>query len=152
MSGRGKVVLNEGRSLIMAKRLTPANCPIKPLAEYLVVRRLKLEKTAGGILLVDKKKTDRFLAKGEVLAVGPPEKADDGTEIEPPVKAGDTVLFSNLAGLELGEEVRSELIEAGIDDKDDTGEILLIRVQDLAGTIEVPTQRLEISRTKKKDG
>lgn len=120
----------------MAKRLSAETCPIKPLAEYLVVRKLKVEKTAGGVYLVNNKKTERFLAKGEVLAVGPPEKTDDGNEVEAPVKPGDVVLFSNLAGLELGEEVRADLIEAGINEREGD-EILLIRVADLAGTIEV---------------
>jgi chaperonin GroES len=65
---------------------------INPTADHIVVRRLKAdEKTPGGILIPDaaREKVNRGIVEG----VGP-GAFQSGRLIEPRVKKGDTVLFS----------------------------------------------------------
>ena len=80
---------------------------IKPLHDRVVVRRLdEDEKTPGGIIIPDTAKEKPM--QGEVVAVGPGGRDDDGKRIEPDVKAGDTVLFGKWSGTEVkidGEEL-----------------------------------------------
>src|SRR5690348_1356435 len=79
----------------------------RPLHDRVVVRRLdQEEKTAGGIIIPDTAKEKP--QEGEVIAVGPGARGDDG-EIHPlDVKAGDRVLFGKWSGTEVkleGEEL-----------------------------------------------
>ncbi len=79
---------------------------IRPLHDRVVVRRAEEEATSqGGIILTgDKEKP----VKGQVLAIGPGKKADDGSVISMCVKVKDTVLFGKYAGTEVtidGEEL-----------------------------------------------
>jgi len=80
---------------------------LEPLDDRVVVRRLEAEeKTAGGIVLPDtaKEKPQR----GEIVAVGPGKRLDNGKRAEMEVKAGDTVLFGKYSGTEVkvqGEEL-----------------------------------------------
>ena len=68
---------------------------IRPLHDRVVVRRLEEETSAGGIVLpVPQQKT----SQGEVLAVGPGKKLDNGTVQTVDLKAGDKVLFGQYAG------------------------------------------------------
>lgn len=57
------------------------------------------EKTAGGILLPDTAKEKPQI--GEVAAVGPGKRNDDGSRSPSDVKVGDKVLYSKYAGTDV---------------------------------------------------
>jgi chaperonin GroES len=57
------------------------------------------EKTAGGILLPDTAKEKPQV--GEVMAVGPGKRNDDGSRSALEVKVGDKVLYSKYAGTDV---------------------------------------------------
>jgi chaperonin GroES len=79
---------------------------IKPLGNRLLVRRSQMKTTKGGILLPDTAKEKP--KEGEVIAVGPGKRNEDG-KIEPmTVKAGDKILFSSYAGTEVKEASKDE--------------------------------------------
>src|SRR5579864_483229 len=79
----------------------------RPLHDRVVVRRLEQEeKTAGGIIIPDTAKEKPM--EGEVVAVGPGARGEDGTLHPLDVKAGDRVLFGKWSGTEIkldGEEL-----------------------------------------------
>lgn len=84
----------------------------QPTADSLIVYRMKLERTAGGIVLPDTQTPHQrgYGTTGIVLAVGPGKFAElTGARIPMPCEKGDYILFSSLAGLELGEVMRAEL-------------------------------------------
>jgi len=79
----------------------------RPLHDRVVVRRVEAEeKTAGGIIIPDTAKEKPM--EGEVVAVGPGARGEDG-KIQPlDVKSGDRVLFGKWSGTEVkidGEEL-----------------------------------------------
>ena len=80
---------------------------IKPMYDRIVVRRTDEETlSAGGIVIPDsaKEKPDQ----GEVLAVGPGKRTDDGKSLPMAVKVGDRVLFSKYSGTDFklgGDEI-----------------------------------------------
>jgi chaperonin GroES len=80
---------------------------IKPLADRLVVKPLEQEEvTASGIVLPETAKEKP--QKGEVLAVGPGARNEDGEHVAMEVSVKDTVLFAKYAGTEIkmdGEKV-----------------------------------------------
>jgi len=70
---------------------------IRPLHDRIIVKRLDEEKkTASGIVIPDTaaEKPDQ----GEVLAVGPGKKNEDGKLVPVDVKVGDKVLFGKYSG------------------------------------------------------
>ncbi|RZS77152.1 co-chaperone GroES [Pigmentiphaga kullae] len=70
---------------------------LRPLHDRVIVKRLDNErKTASGIVIPDSaaEKPDQ----GEVLAVGPGKKTEDGKVLPVDVKVGDKVLFGKYAG------------------------------------------------------
>jgi chaperonin GroES len=70
---------------------------LRPLHDRVIVKRLEEErKTASGIVIPDTvaEKPDQ----GEVLAVGPGKKNEDGKLSPVDVKVGDRVLFGKYAG------------------------------------------------------
>jgi chaperonin GroES len=79
----------------------------RPLHDRVVVRRIDAgEKTSGGIIIPDTAKEKP--QEGEVAAVGPGLRDDDGKLIPPDVKAGDRILFGKWSGTEVkldGEEL-----------------------------------------------
>ncbi|TVR96817.1 MAG: co-chaperone GroES [Rhodospirillales bacterium] len=79
----------------------------RPLHDRVLVRRIEQEeKTSGGIIIPDTAKEKP--QEGEVIAVGPGGRKDDGTLIPVDVKAGDRVLFGKWSGSEVkieGEEL-----------------------------------------------
>jgi chaperonin GroES len=81
----------------------------RPLHDRVVVRRLESEeKTAGGIIIPDTAKEKP--QEGEVIAVGPGARGEDGTLHPLDVEAGDRVLFGKWSGTEVkldGEELTS---------------------------------------------
>ena len=70
---------------------------IRPLQDRVVVRRTEEEtKSAGGIVIPDS--AAEKPSQGEVLAVGPGKKLDNGSVQAVDLKAGDRVLFGQYAG------------------------------------------------------
>jgi chaperonin GroES len=70
---------------------------LRPLHDRVIIKRLEEErKTASGIVIPDTaaEKPDQ----GEVLAVGPGKKNDDGKLVPVDVKVGDKVLFGKYSG------------------------------------------------------
>ncbi|MEX0787479.1 MAG: co-chaperone GroES [Anaerolineales bacterium] len=73
---------------------------LKPLGDRLVVKPLEEEEvTPSGIVLPETAKEKP--QKGEVLAVGPGARDDDGKRIAMDVAKGEKVLFAKYAGTEL---------------------------------------------------
>ncbi|MCS7031940.1 MAG: co-chaperone GroES [Gloeomargarita sp. SKYG116] len=73
---------------------------VTPLGDRVLVKVSQSEeKTAGGILLPDTAKEKPQV--GEVVAVGPGRRDEDGQRIPMEVKVGDKVLYSKYAGTEL---------------------------------------------------
>ncbi|WP_163265669.1 co-chaperone GroES [Chelativorans alearense] len=72
----------------------------RPLHDRLVVRRIEAEeKTAGGVIIPDTAKEKP--QEGEVLAVGPGARADNGELVPLEVKVGDRILFGKWSGTEI---------------------------------------------------
>ena len=70
---------------------------LRPLHDRVMIKRLEEErKTASGIVIPDTaaEKPDQ----GEVLAVGPGKKNEDGKLVPVDVKVGDKVLFGKYSG------------------------------------------------------
>lgn len=70
---------------------------LRPLHDRVIVKRIETEtKTASGIVLPDAatEKPDQ----GEILAVGPGRRGDDGKLVALDVKVGDRVLFGKYSG------------------------------------------------------
>jgi chaperonin GroES len=79
----------------------------RPLHDRVLLRRVEQEaKSAGGIIIPDTAQEKPM--EGEVIAVGPGARGEDG-EVRPlDVKAGDRVLFGKWSGTEIrldGEEL-----------------------------------------------
>src|SRR5512145_318950 len=79
----------------------------RPLHDRVVVRRVEQEsKSAGGIIIPDTAKEKPM--EGEIIAVGPGGRDENGTLVPLDVKAGDRVLFGKWSGTEVtidGEEL-----------------------------------------------
>ena len=72
----------------------------RPLHDRVLVKRVEAEeKTRGGIIIPDTAKEKPV--EGEVIAVGPGARGEDGTLHPLDVKAGDRVLFGKWAGTEV---------------------------------------------------
>ncbi len=92
----------------------------RPLHDRVVVRRLEQEeKTAGGIIIPDTAKEKPM--EGEVVAVGPGARSEDGKVHPLDVKAGDRVLFGKWSGTEV---------------KIDGGDLIIMKESDIMGVIE----------------
>ncbi|MNS86355.1 10 kDa chaperonin [compost metagenome] len=72
---------------------------IRPLGDRVVVKIVKEEKTAGGLVLPDT--AQEKPQTGEVLAVGPGKLSDNGTRQVVDVQVGDKVLFAKYSGTEV---------------------------------------------------
>ena len=72
----------------------------RPLHDRVVIRRIEAEeKSAGGIIIPDTAKEKPM--EGEVIAVGPGARGDDGKIHALDVKTGDRVLFGKWSGTEV---------------------------------------------------
>ncbi len=92
----------------------------RPLHDRVVVRRLSAEeKTAGGIIIPDTVKEKPM--EGEVVAVGPGARNEQGAIVALDVKAGDRVLFGKWSGTEV---------------KLDGEELLIMKESDIMGIVE----------------
>ncbi|WP_071515391.1 co-chaperone GroES [Geitlerinema sp. PCC 9228] len=73
---------------------------VKPLGDRVFVKVSKAEeKTAGGILLPDTAQEKPQV--GEVAAVGPGKRNDDGSYQNMDVEVGDQILYSKYAGTDI---------------------------------------------------
>ena len=73
---------------------------IKPIREYVVIRRLESEsKTSGGLIIPDTAKEKPV--QGIIIGVGEGKIDDNGQLIKPVVKEGDKVLFTKWSGTEV---------------------------------------------------
>ncbi len=92
----------------------------RPLHDRVVVKRVEQEeKTKGGIIIPDSAKEKP--QEGEVIAVGPGGRGEDGKLIPLDVKAGDRVLFGKWSGTEV--KIEGE-------------ELLIMKESDLLGVIQ----------------
>src|SRR5947209_18938403 len=92
----------------------------RPLHDRVVVRRVEAEeKTAGGIIIPDTAKEKPM--EGEVLAVGPGARGEDGKVQPLDVKVGDRVLFGKWSGTEV--KINNE-------------ELIIMKESDIMGVIE----------------
>jgi chaperonin GroES len=90
-----------------------------PLGDRVVVRRVDEETmTKGGIIIPDTAKEKP--QEGEVVAVGPGARDDDGKRIPMDVKPGDRILFGKWSGSEV---------------KLDAEELLIMKESDILGII-----------------
>ena len=92
----------------------------RPLHDRVLVRRIDAdEKTAGGIIIPDTAKEKPM--EGEVVAVGPGARSEDGKLHPLDVKVGDRILFGKWSGTEV---------------KIEGTEYLILKESDVMGVIE----------------
>ncbi len=92
----------------------------RPLHDRVVGRRVEEDaKTAGGIIIPDTAKEKP--QQGEVIAVGPGARDEQGKVVPLDVKAGDRVLFAKWGGTEV---------------KIDGEDLLIMKESDILGVLE----------------
>ncbi|WP_439543060.1 co-chaperone GroES [Hyphomicrobium sp.] len=92
----------------------------RPLHDRVVVKRLEEDtKTAGGIIIPDTAKEKP--QQGEVVAVGPGARDEQGKVIALDVKPGDRVLFGKWSGTEV---------------KIDGEDLLIMKESDILGVLD----------------
>ena len=92
----------------------------RPLHDRVVIRRLNAEeKSAGGIIIPDTAQEKPM--EGEVVAVGPGARNEQGQIVALEVKSGDRILFGKWSGTEV---------------KLDGEELLIMKESDIMGIIE----------------
>ena len=97
----------------------------RPLHDRVVIRRVKEEeKTRGGIIIPDT--AQEKPQEGEVIAVGPGARDEDGERIALDVKAGDRVLFGKWSGTEV---------------KIDGEDLLIMKESDIMGVLEAKASK-----------
>jgi chaperonin GroES len=97
----------------------------RPLHDRVVVRRIEAEeRTKGGIIIPDTAKEKP--QEGEVIAVGPGARDENGKVVPLDVKKGDRVLFGKWSGTEV-------II--------DGQELMIMKESDILGVVESTTAR-----------
>ncbi len=92
----------------------------RPLQDRVLLRRVEEDnKTMGGIIIPDTAKEKP--SQGEVIAVGPGGRDEEGKLIQMSVKVGDRVLFSKWSGTEV---------------KIDGENLLIVKESEVLGVIE----------------
>ncbi len=92
----------------------------RPLHDRVVIRRVEHEgKTTGGIFIPDTAQEKPM--EGEIVAVGPGARDDNGKVVPLDVKAGDRILFGKWSGTEI---------------KLDGVEYLIMKESDIMGILE----------------
>ena len=95
----------------------------RPLGDRVVIRRVDEEsRTKGGIIIPDSAKEKP--QEGEVIAVGPGVRDDEGQRIPMNVKSGDRILFGKWSGSEI---------------KLDGEDLLIMKESDILGVVETAT-------------
>ena len=96
-----------------------AKTKFRPLHDRVVVRRIEAdEKTKGGIIIPDTAREKP--SEGEIIAVGPGGRDENGKLTPMGVKAGDRVLFGKWSGTEV---------------KLDGEDLLIMKESDIMGVI-----------------
>ncbi len=96
----------------------------RPLGDRVLVRRVEEEaKTKGGIIIPDTAKEKP--QEGEVIAVGPGARDEDGKRVPMDVKAGDRILFGKWSGTEV---------------KIDGEDLIIMKESDILGLLEPAAQ------------
>ena len=96
-----------------------AKLKFRPLHDRVVVKRIEAEeKSKGGIIIPDTAKEKP--QEGEIVAVGPGGRDENGKLIAMDLKAGDRVLFGKWSGTEV---------------KLDGEELLIMKESDIMGVI-----------------
>ena len=94
----------------------------RPLGDRVLIKRVEEEtKTKGGIIIPDTAKEKP--QEGEVVAVGPGARDEDGDYIKMDVKAGDRVLFGKWSGTEV---------------KVDGEDLIIMKESDILGIVDAP--------------
>jgi chaperonin GroES len=92
----------------------------RPLHDRVLVRRVEQEaKTTGGIIIPDTAQEKPM--EGEIIAVGPGARGEDGKVQPLDVKTGDRVLFGKWSGTEI---------------KIDGEELMIMKESDVMGIVE----------------
>jgi chaperonin GroES len=100
-------------------RIVMAKTKFRPLHDRVVVKRVEAEeKSKGGIIIPDTAKEKP--QQGEVVAVGPGGRDENGKLVPMDLKAGDRVLFGKWSGTEV---------------KLDGEELLIMKESDIMGVI-----------------
>ncbi len=88
---------------------------IRPLQDRVVVRRTEEETTTSGGIVLPGSAAEKP-AQGEVLAVGPGKRLEDGSSQPVDVKVGDTVVFGKYSSntIKVGDEELLILSESEI--------------------------------------
>ncbi|MGD9966715.1 MAG: co-chaperone GroES [Hyphomonadaceae bacterium] len=99
----------------------------RPLHDRVVVKRVKEEeKTRGGIIIPET--AQEKPQEGEIVAVGPGGRDEDGERIPMDVKVGDRILFGKWSGTEV---------------KLDGEDLLIMKESDIMGVIEAKKAKKE---------
>jgi chaperonin GroES len=92
----------------------------RPLGDRVLVKRVEEEtKSKGGIIIPDTAKEKP--QEGEIVAVGPGGRDEDGERIEMDLKVGDRILFGKWSGTEV---------------KIDGDDLLIMKESDVMGVLE----------------
>jgi chaperonin GroES len=92
----------------------------RPLGDRVLVRRVEEEtKTRGGIIIPDT--AQEKPQEGEIVAVGPGARDEDGKPVPLDVKVGDRILFGKWSGTEV---------------RIDGDELLIMKESDILGLVE----------------
>ena len=94
---------------------------IRPLGNRVLVRRSKAKTTEGGIYLPDS--AQEKPKEGEVLAVGPGKRDEQGQLIPMDVQIGNKIVFSSYAGTEVKTDNQAE------------EELLILREDEILGIL-----------------
>ena len=96
----------------------------RPLGDRVLVRRVEEEsKTKGGIIIPDTAKEKP--QEGEVIAVGPGARDEDGKRIPMDLKQGDRILFGKWSGSEI---------------KIDGEDLIIMKESDVLGLMDGPAE------------
>ena len=106
-------------------RVIMAKLKFRPLHDRVVVKRIEAEeKSKGGIIIPDTAKEKP--QEGEIVAVGPGGRDENGKLIAMDLKAGDRVLFGKWSGTEV---------------KIDGQELLIMKESDIMGVLDEQVSR-----------
>ncbi|GHC47725.1 10 kDa chaperonin [Alcaligenes pakistanensis] len=93
---------------------------LRPLNDRVIVKRLDNERTTASGIVIPESATEKP-DQGEILAVGPGKKTEDGKILPLDLKVGDKVLFGKYSGQAV---------------KIDGDELLVIREEEIFAVIE----------------
>lgn len=101
----------------------------RPLHDRVVIRRIEQDKkSAGGIIIPDT--AQEKPSEGEVVAVGPGARSEDGKVVPLDVKTGDRVLFGKWSGSEV---------------KIDGEDLLIMKESDLLGVVDAGKKKMRLA-------